>query len=73
MTKRKFNLEFKRQVAEELISGVSTLAQLSRRHAIAASLVQTWKKKYSADEMTTGVSKMDPAMLSRSWSGWWDG
>jgi len=65
MTKRKFSLEFKKQVVEELIGGVSTLAQLSRRHEIAASLIQTWRKKYSAGEMTMGVSKTDPTLLAR--------
>jgi len=44
---RSFNLEFKRQVVEELLSGESRPAQLCRRHNISASLLYHWKKQYS--------------------------
>jgi len=44
---RSFNLEFKRQVVEELLSGESRPAQLCRRHNIGASLLYHWKKQYS--------------------------
>lgn len=44
---RKFNLEFKRQVMEELLSGETSAAQLCRRHNISASLLYHWKKQYS--------------------------
>jgi len=36
---RSFNLEFKRQVVEGLLSGESRPAQLCRRHNIGASLL----------------------------------
>ena len=44
---RAFNLEFKRQLVEELLSGESRAAQLCRRHNITPSLLQHWKKQYS--------------------------
>jgi transposase len=44
---RNFNLEFKRQVVEELLSGQSSPAQLCRRHNIGYSLLYHWKKQYS--------------------------
>ena len=44
---RKFSIEFKRQVVEELLSGESRPAQLCRRHNISASLLYYWKKQYS--------------------------
>ena len=44
---RNFSLEFKRQVVEELMSGVSRPAQLCRRHNITPSLLYHWKKQYS--------------------------
>ena len=44
---RTFNLEFKRQLVEELLSGESRAAQLCRRHNITPSLLQHWKKQYS--------------------------
>ena len=44
---RSYSLEFKRQVVEELMSGASGPAQLSRRHNITSSLLYHWKKQYS--------------------------
>ena len=44
---RSFNIEFKRQIVEELLSGTSRSAQLCRRHNISASLLYHWKKQYS--------------------------
>ena len=43
---RKFSIEFKRQVVEEAMSGVSTAAQLCRRHSISSGLLYHWKKQY---------------------------
>jgi transposase len=44
---RTFSPEFKHQVVEELLSGVSTSAQLSRRHNISSGLIYHWKKQYA--------------------------
>ena len=44
---RSFSLEFKRQVVEELMSGESRPAQLSRRYNITSSVLYHWKKQYS--------------------------
>ena len=44
---RSFNLEFKRQVVEELLSGESRPAQLCRRYNISPSLLYHWKRQYS--------------------------
>ena len=44
---RTFSREFKRQVIEELLSGVSTAAQLCRRHRLSSSLLYHWKKQYA--------------------------
>jgi transposase-like protein len=49
--KRNFTLAFKRQVAEELLSGVSRPAQLCRRHNIAVSLLYHWKKQYGLGKL----------------------
>jgi transposase len=43
---RRFSVAFKRQVVGELLSGVCTLAQLSRRHDISSGLILYWKKRY---------------------------
>ena len=44
---RRFSREFKRQVVEELLSGVSTPAQLMRRHEISSGLLSHWKRQYA--------------------------
>src|SRR3989337_3125013 len=44
---RRFSQEFKRQVVEELLSGVSSPAQLMRRHEIASGLLSHWKRQYA--------------------------
>ncbi len=44
---RRFSLELKRQVVEELLSGQSGAAQLCRRHSITSSVLYHWKRQYS--------------------------
>ena len=44
---RTFSSEFKRQVIEELLSGVSSAAQLCRRHHLSSGLLYHWKKQYA--------------------------
>lgn len=43
---RTFTAEFKGQVVEELVSGVSRPAQICRRHNISSSLLYRWKRQY---------------------------
>jgi transposase len=43
---RRFSAAFKQQVIGELLSGVCTLAQLSRRHDVSSGLILYWKKRY---------------------------
>lgn len=47
MKQRRFSNEFKRQVVEELLSGISSSAQLCRRHNISSGLLYHWKKQYA--------------------------
>jgi transposase len=49
---RSFTAEFKRQVVEELLSGVSRPAQICRRHSISSSLLYRWKKQYGQGKFT---------------------
>jgi len=49
---RSFNLEFKKQVTEELLSGESRPAQLCRRYNISSSLLYHWKRQYSWGRFT---------------------
>ena len=44
---RTFSIEFKRQLVEELISGVSTSAQVCRSHELSSGLLYYWKRQYA--------------------------
>lgn len=44
---RTFSPEFKCRVVEELLSRISTQAQLCRRHNISSGLLYHWKKQYA--------------------------
>ena len=44
---RKFRPEFKRQVVEELLGGISTPAQIIRRYEISSGLLYHWKRQYA--------------------------
>jgi transposase len=43
---RRYSLEFKRQVVEELLSCQSRPAQICRRYEISSSLLYHWKRQY---------------------------
>jgi transposase-like protein len=47
MKQRRFTNEFKHQIVEELLSGISSSAQLCRRHNISSGLLYHWKKQYA--------------------------
>ena len=49
---RTYTVEFKRQVAEEHLGGVS-LNELARRHDISRELLRIWVKKYETGEFAS--------------------
>lgn len=66
MTPRKHSEEFKRQIAEELISGRLGFAQVCRQHNLAPSLVRNWKLKYLDGTLGAGIIfKQDAALVAR--------
>lgn len=44
--KRRFSVDLKRNIVEELVSGSSSLAQLGRRYDISPGLISKWKEQY---------------------------
>jgi transposase-like protein len=50
---RTYTVEFKRQVVEEHLGGVS-LNQLARRHDLSRELLRTWVKKHEAGDLAGG-------------------
>ena len=45
--RRSFAVELKRQIVEELLSGMSKPAQLTRRYEISSGLLYHWKEQYA--------------------------
>ena len=45
--KRSFTKEFKKRVVEEVLSGVSSAAVVSRKYNIAYPLVKRWERDYA--------------------------
>jgi transposase len=62
---RRFSVAFKRQVVGELLSGVCTLAQLSRRHDVSSGLILYWKKRYEEAGLAEGPSPSEKRSLAR--------
>lgn len=48
---RSYGLEFKRQVAEQYLSGEIPPARLARQHDISRNLIRVWIAKYEAGEL----------------------
>ena len=61
---RSFSPEFKHQVIEELLSGVSTAAQICRRHEISSGLLYYWKKQYGREDLGSN-GKREAALEER--------
>jgi len=58
--RRKFSAQFKRQVVEELLAGVSTQAQVCRRYELGPTLVRSWREQYAQGKLA------DPEQVSRN-------
>ena len=55
--RRSFPIELKRQIVEELLSGMSTPAQLIRRHEVSSGLLYHWKEQYARGRFDNTPSK----------------
>jgi transposase-like protein len=52
---RTYSIEFKRQIAQEYLSGEESLYGLARRHDICRNLIRIWVGKYEAGEFDEEV------------------
>ena len=52
---RTYNLEFKRQVVQQYLTGEIALAGLARQHDICRTLIRIWVAKYEAGEFDDEV------------------
>lgn len=56
-TKRKFSLEFKKKVVEEIKTGVVTMAQAIRQYEIGYTLIYRWIEKYDHGKLNNEPSE----------------
>jgi len=49
-TRRTFTEDFKRQIAEAIISGHVSQLELSRKYSISPVIISRWKKEYYASK-----------------------
>jgi transposase len=63
--RRKFTVNFKQQVAEEVLAGRFTAAQIARKYNITSGTVSTWMYKYQSGYYGAVVDSVenDPAHL----------
>lgn len=61
---RTFTAEFKRGVVEELLSGTSGPAQLTRRYNLSSGLLYHWRKQYARGKFDNEPTQQE-AMLDR--------
>jgi transposase len=64
--RRRFSAAFKQQVIGELLSGVCSLAQLSRRHDVSSGLILYWKKRYEGGGgLVEGPARSEKQYMAR--------
>lgn len=56
-SKRKFGVEFKRRVVEEVRGGVLTMAQAIRQYELSSNLIYRWLDKYEHGKLDNTPSE----------------
>lgn len=63
---RRHPIEFKRQVAEEFLTGNFSQRSLAKRHDIARGLVTQWADKYQRGEFEDITTEMVADLISKN-------
>ena len=54
MIKRKrYSQEFKRKISQELIMGIASAAEISKREGISSTAIYKWRDKYTTSDYST--------------------
>jgi len=61
--RRSYSNDFKKQVAESMLSGSSTQAELAREHRISPVILNRWKNDYKDGKFFENVTSQDMAKL----------
>ncbi len=54
--KRKFDIEFKKQIIARIDSGESTLSEIAREHQISSGLLVKWRRQLREGGLVSGPS-----------------
>lgn len=63
---RKFEIGFKRQVVEEIESGLVTTAEAARKYGAAQGVIDRWKAKYRAGTLIEKASTEEKALRAEN-------
>lgn len=53
ITRKRYSQEFKKKVAHELLMGISTAAEISKREGITSTTLYKWRDIFSAGDYNT--------------------
>ena len=53
--RRKFEVEFKRRLVEQIETGQMTLSAAARQYQISPSVIQRWRTQYEANQLVDGL------------------
>lgn len=53
ITRKRYSQEFKKSVAHEIIMGISTAAEISKREGITSTTLYKWRDMFSAGDYST--------------------
>ncbi len=53
ITRKRYDQEFKRKIAHELIMGIASAAEISKREGITSTTIYKWRDLYTADDFDT--------------------
>lgn len=65
-TRRKFEIGFKRQVVEEIESGLITKYGAARKYDISAGVIERWREKYEAGILTGKPTSEEKALKAEN-------
>lgn len=60
--RRKFEVEFKRRLVEQIEAGQITVNAAARQHQISPSVIQRWRAQYEANQLVDRPSSRERAL-----------
>ena len=60
--RRKFDIEFKQQIVQEIESGQKTLSEAARNYQISASVIQRWRNLVEGKGLVERPSRREKAL-----------